>query len=155
MSTPNLRNGLIQFLVWSPGLLICIFTSLILILPPHFRSRGSTKRSKAMPLGDEKGASVIMGNLMAARCAIILLLAAARGLFWVLEQPQGSLFELHPLIQKVLSLIPTFRYAMKMGDYGGSSVKPTWLYTCHLPAPIALHPQKDFSGKNPKYIFCK
>ena len=83
-------------------------------------------------MGQEDAISVQTGNLMACRCAIILLIATARGLFWVLEQPQNSLFEHHPMIQKVLALIKTFRYSLKMGDYGGCSQKPTWLYSWHF-----------------------
>ena len=82
-------------------------------------------------MGQEDAASVQSGNLMACRCAIILLIATARGLFRVLGQPQNSLFEHHPMIQKVLALIKTFRYSLEMGDYGGCSQKPTWLYSWH------------------------
>ena len=73
---------------------------------------------------------------MAARCAILILLAAARGLFWVLEQPKGSLFQYHPLIQHVLSLIKVSRKHIRMGDYGAPSQKPTWLYTGPMSGPI-------------------
>lgn len=70
----------------------------------HPRSRGSTKRTRASPLGSGKGATAI-GNLMAARVAILLLVATSRGLFWVLEQPKGSLFEFHPQLEAVFKLI--------------------------------------------------
>ena len=91
------------------------------------RSRGSTLRSRARPLGSGKG-SCHIGSAMAARCAILLLLAA-RGLFWILEHPKGSLFQYHPLIQHVLGLIKFSRKHIRMGDYGGHSQKPTWLYS--------------------------
>lgn len=102
--------------------------------PLHLRSRGTTKRTKAAPLGDLSAPSVLKGNLMACRCAIILLIAAARSLFWVLEQPQSSLFEMHPMVQRVFALAPTFRKSIRMGHFGGCSLKPTWLYsgTCQL-----------------------
>lgn len=99
---------------------------------PICRSRGSTRRSKSSPLGDQAAPSVKIGNLMATRCAIILLIAAARSLFWILEQPQNSLFQFHPLVEKVLSMVPAYRYSMRMGDYGARSQKLTWLYTCQL-----------------------
>ena len=66
---------------------------------------------------------------MAARVAIIVLIAAARSLFWVLEQPKGSLFELHPMMQKVFALITVHRKSINMGSYGAPSLKPTWLYS--------------------------
>ncbi|CAK9072735.1 Uncharacterized protein SCF082_LOCUS35732 [Durusdinium trenchii] len=94
-----------------------------------FMSRGSTLRSRARPLGSGKG-SCHIGSVMAARCAILLLLAA-RGLFWILEHPKGSLFQYHPLIQHVLGLIKFSRKHIRMGDYGGHSQKPTWLYSGH------------------------
>ena len=92
------------------------------------RSRGSTKRSKADPLGARKGATEI-GNIMAARVAILLFICAARGIFWVLEQPKGSLFEFHPQIQAVFTALKCFKKTISMGDFGAASLKPTWLYS--------------------------
>ena len=97
---------------------------------PSLRSRHSTKRSKAVPLGDLSARSVQIGNLMVTRCAIIIFIAAARAMFWVLEQPQNSLLEFHPMMQKVFSILKVFRYSMRMGDFGSPTAKPTWLYTC-------------------------
>lgn len=93
------------------------------------RSRGSTKRSRTSPLGERSFPSVAMGNLQASRVAILLLLCAARSVFWVVEQPKGSLLELHPLIQKVFKMINAYKLHIRMGDYGGETLKPTWLYS--------------------------
>ncbi len=92
------------------------------------------KEDEGCTSGGPVAPSVQMGNLMATRCAILLLIATARSLFWVLEQPQSSLFEMHPMVQKVFALVPTFRKSIRMGDFGGLSLKPTWLYsgTWHL-----------------------
>ena len=92
------------------------------------RSRGSTHRTKASPLGSRKGATEV-GNIMAARVAILLLIAASRGIFWLLEQPKGSLFEFHPQIQAVFTLLRCYRKHIHMGDFGAGSQKPTWLYS--------------------------
>lgn len=66
---------------------------------------------------------------MAARVAILLLIAASRGIFWILEQPKGSLFEFHPQIQAVFTLLRCYRKHIHMRDFGAGSQKPTWLYS--------------------------
>ena len=47
---------------------------------------------------------------------------------WCLEQPKGSLFQEHPLIQSFLNVVETFREHINMGDFGAMTQKPTWLY---------------------------
>ena len=94
----------------------------------HKRSRGSTKRSRTSPLGDESSTAVVAGNLQASRVACLILLCAAKSVFWILEQPKGSLLEMHPLVQKVFSMVSAYRYHLQMGDYGGHTPKSTWLY---------------------------
>lgn len=94
----------------------------------HPRSRGTTKRTRADPLGTCTGATAI-GTLMAARVAILLLVATSRGLFWALEQPKGSLFEYHPQMEVVFRLVKCWRKHIRMSDYGAGSAKPTWLYS--------------------------
>ncbi|CAK8998358.1 unnamed protein product [Durusdinium trenchii] len=92
-------------------------------------SRGSTKRSRALPLGNTGAPSVRLGNLMVGRCALLLLLAAARGVWWVLEQPKGSLLEYHPAMQRVLRRIRVWRKYVRMADYAAASDKGTWLHS--------------------------
>lgn len=65
---------------------------------------------------------------MAARCALLILLCASRGVFWVLEQPQNSLLEMHAGFQALFSLLRIYRKRVKMGDYCAATDKPTWLY---------------------------
>ena len=74
---------------------------------------------------------------MAARVAILLFICAARGIFWVLEQPKGSLFEYHPQIQAVFTVLRCFKKNISMLDFGAASLKPTWLY----------------SGGGPRFVF--
>ena len=45
---------------------------------------------------------VKLGNLLAARCCLLILLAICRGLIFVLEQPDGSAFPFHPRWQEVI-----------------------------------------------------
>ncbi|CAK9058804.1 unnamed protein product [Durusdinium trenchii] len=94
-----------------------------------FMSRGSTGRSKSFPLGNLSAPSVQAGNCMVSRCAILLLLAAAKGVWFCLEQPRGSLLEYHPLIQCVLKLIKIYRTHIRMSDFAANSEKGTWLYS--------------------------
>jgi len=69
-----------------------------------------------------------MGNILACRTLIVLFICQAMGCFWILEQPKGSLMQLHPRFQEFMGRITTFRHAISMGDYGAASRKPTWLY---------------------------
>ena len=94
-----------------------------------FMSRGSTLRSVASPLGRSDSESVRIGNLLAARAIILLLIASAKSIFWILEQPGTSIMYLHPLFQRLIKLIPVQQFRMNMGDYGGHSKKPTILYS--------------------------
>lgn len=67
------------------------------------RSRGSTKRSKATPMGCEIGVTH-QHNLMVGRVVILLLLAMSKGCSWYMEQPRNSLLENHVLFQAFLRL---------------------------------------------------
>ncbi|CAK9017412.1 unnamed protein product [Durusdinium trenchii] len=60
-----------------------------------FMSRGSTLRSRARPLGSGKG-SCRTGSIMAARCAILILLAAARGVVLGVGATQRVLVPISP-----------------------------------------------------------
>ena len=95
----------------------------------RLRSRGSTKRSATRPLGREDAPSVRAGNTMVARCVLIILLAASRGINWCLEQPQGSLMERHPAMQSLFSLVRVWRKRVKMADFNAATNKATWLYS--------------------------
>ena len=83
----------------------------------------------AEPLGDDSVNCVAIGNVMVARCVLIILLAASRGIFWVLEQPRGSLLEMHPAFQLLMRKLRVWRKALNMAAFGGESEKPTWLYS--------------------------
>lgn len=96
------------------------------------RSRGSTGRRLSQLLGNESAPSVQEGNLMVSRCALLLLLASAKGIWWVMEQPRGSLLEHHPLMEEVFRRVKVFRHHIRMIDYAASSEKGTWLYSSTL-----------------------
>ena len=94
----------------------------------HLRCKGTTQRTKACPLGTEFGATQV-GNIMAARVAILLLIAGSRGIHWLLEQPKGSMFQYHPQIEAAFKLLRCWRKHIKMGSFGAATDKPTWLYS--------------------------
>ena len=53
---------------------------------------------------------VRIGNLLASRMALLLIVASARGCRWLVEQPSGSILESHPRFQHVLSIIKVSWY---------------------------------------------
>ena len=79
------------------------------------------------------------------------LVALALGCWVILEQPKGSLMELHPAFQEYLRMADHWRACIQMKDYGGPTAKPTWLYSSesmidqlHEFRPRGL-PQRDAS----------
>ena len=70
---------------------------------------------------------------MVARCVLLIILCASRGINWVLEQPQGSLLERHPAMQWLFTLLQVWRKSIKMGDFQAPTQKATWLYSGECP----------------------
>ena len=98
----------------------------------YFRSMGSTKRTRTNPLGRRDSASVLAGNCMCARALILILIAAAKGCMWLLEQPLSSTMEYFPLFQHVLRLVPVRKFTFRMSKFVGPTAKPTILYSSNL-----------------------
>ncbi|CAK8988087.1 Uncharacterized protein SCF082_LOCUS1242 [Durusdinium trenchii] len=96
-----------------------------------FMSRGSTLRSRTRPLGRKDSGAVRDGNVLAARALVLCILAAAKGCFWLLEQPASSIMELHPLFQAAIRLLGMHRLCIAMGRYGAPTPKRTILYSSH------------------------
>lgn len=71
-------------------------------------------------------------NIMVGRVCVLLLLAAAKSIFWILEQPINSLMEHHPIFQVLMKLVPIRRMPTHMSWFGGATLKPTWLYSSGL-----------------------
>ena len=69
------------------------------------RSRGTHGRDHQFPLGNIGYKFVSLGNLLAARCCLLIYLAVSRGCRFVLEQPDGSSFPLLPRWQELLGHI--------------------------------------------------
>ena len=83
----------------------------------------------AQPLGAEQFESVKEGNIICVRTLVIMMVAAALHCWTILEQPKGSLMEMHPAFQEYLSLVECWRASINMSTYGGPTLKPTWLYS--------------------------
>lgn len=83
-------------------------------------------------MGDTSSPAVKAGNLLASRTLVILLILAAQGVWFILEQPSSSLMEQHVLFQRFLGLVTMNRFSMMMGDFTAPTLKPTWLYSSVL-----------------------
>ena len=104
-----------------------------LSFPATPRSRGSTWRSKVNPLGRRDSVAVQVGNLLCARALVLILIIAAKGCFWVLEQPGTSVMELHPLFQALLRLLPgVVKKTINMSSFGAPTKKRTLLYSSNF-----------------------
>ena len=70
-----------------------------------------------------------MGNLIANRTLILLYVCAALQIWWLLEQPKGSLMQELPSFRMFMKQVRMYRHYMCMEHYGGATQKPTWLYS--------------------------
>lgn len=84
-------------------------------------------------MGDKTRPSVRLGNVLTARTLLLMLLCAAKGIWFVIEQPHSSLMEHHVLFQKFLRLVSLRKMKIMMADYGAKTLKPTILYS----SPVA------------------
>ena len=70
---------------------------------------GTSGRSRGNPMGRRWQPSVAMGNLMASRLALLLILLSALGYWWTVENPRGSFLELHDRLQDLIGNVNTWR----------------------------------------------
>eukprot|EP00959_Pyramimonas_sp_CCMP1952_P126461 2644902-Pyramimonas_sp.AAC.1 len=52
-------------------------------------------------------------------------------IFFILEQPRGSLMEWHPRFQEFIKSHKLYRVCVEMGRFGAQTAKPSWLYSAH------------------------
>lgn len=73
-------------------------------------------------------------NIMVGRVCILLCLAIAKGCWWCLEQPKGSLLDQHVLFQAMLKLkeVTVKRVTCSLGYFGADTLKPLWIYSSAL-----------------------
>ena len=88
-----------------------------------------TGRTPGRPLGFTHVPGVARGNKMAARLVLQLMVLSALGIFWVMEQPKGSMLQALPRFQQLARLTGIWRHYIRMWDFGSQHVKGTWLYS--------------------------
>ena len=92
-------------------------------------NRGTSCRTGGDPLGG-LCRGVREANCMVSRLVLLLFIYEARGAWWLLEQPVGSLMIHHPRLQEFLQRgFSVWRTTVRMGCFGGDSAKPLWIYS--------------------------
>ena len=94
----------------------------------------TTGRSFLLPLGIPFP-SVAQANMLAARTGVLYWIGVAFHLTVGLEQPVhrsvgGGLIRL-PLWQRLVDHDAMYRHQVFQGQYGASTLKPTWIYSNH------------------------
>ena len=95
-------------------------------------SRGHTKRSRATPLGDELRSDVRNANRIVRRVLVILNILVRRSVFFIIEQPAGSLLWRMPGVRRIarsvqIKNIKWQRRFVWLGHYGHRIAKPSEL----------------------------
>ncbi|CAK9052328.1 unnamed protein product [Durusdinium trenchii] len=96
-----------------------------------FMSSSTTKRTSSNHgiMGDEGVESVASGNIIAARVALLCMVAVIRNCYWCAEQPSSSCLKECPYISHVLTSVgPNFMKRTWMGAYGHWAAKPSQLW---------------------------
>ena len=93
--------------------------------------RGTTKRTKLIPLGNQALKCVSDGNTMVSRLMLLVLIFAVKGCFFIIEQPKGSLMEFHPRFVHVSRVLGLYRKHVEMSWLACRSPKASWLYSMH------------------------
>ena len=92
-------------------------------------SRGSTRRTRVRPRGGACARiSVEKGNDLTARSAVLIAIAYAHRLIWLLEQPDSSLIKIHPALNAVRRRMRQrgemwWQVQTVMGAFGGPTTK--------------------------------
>ena len=97
-----------------------------------FMSRGHTKRTRSKPKGNVKRSDVTSANMIVERVSFLIKILAMRKVYWIMEQPMGSLLWYMPAIKRAkrhykLKTLNWQRRFLWLGHYGHSLLKPTEL----------------------------
>ena len=112
------------------------------------------QRGPSLPLGDMSHGHVRDGNLLLERCVLLCVAAFHLGQTFLLEQPRNSQLQLHPCFQMLISHLAShettlLRNSLSLGEFGGESEKPLWLYSIQpldLDTPTDLPPSSSGSS---------
>ena len=120
-------------------------------------ARGHTKRSRANPLGDRTRADVCRANRIARIVVMLCRVLAKRGVFFVMEQPAGSLLWQTPCVRLAARRLRVngqqwCRRFVWLGHYGHKICKPTEL--CGVfPNLARILPSKRPRGKSAAGVY--
>lgn len=89
---------------------------------------------------------VRIGNEMVSKLMLLAFIWISKGVFFVIEQPKGSLMDQHPRFQAFLRKFKIYRKYIAMADFGGETTKGSWLYSAHK----FIHNLDDFKEPAPK-----
>ena len=113
----------------------------------NFMNSGTHRRSIAFPLGWQHFPYMELGNVLAARSAVLALLAWAMGAFPVLEQPLRSVMTALPSWQSVVAYFDEAECSgwigqrlklnhVNMAAFNAATLKPTALYSTESFDPL-------------------
>ena len=107
-------------------------------------TRSNHCRSFQDPLGDTSRDDVAEANVSAIVVAWLAVLAHARDVFVIIEQPVRSFFFAHPAILAMLRSIRAERMVTYLGGFGALSLKPLDLWFT-VPVHAALPLRRPFT----------
>lgn len=84
---------------------------------------GTSGRSKTRPLGNAQYPSVATANRMMSRVVLLCCIFDALGIWWLVEQPMGSLMQWHPRWQWLMSVRAVYRLSFRMRTFGAATDK--------------------------------
>ena len=100
-------------------------------------NQATSRRSKALPLGETSLPHVSLGNRLTEKSASVAQVCYARGGWFTWEQPCGSKMFDHPSCQMLLQWTRVaeagggclWRTELRLGDFAAATAKPIWLYS--------------------------
>ena len=110
-------------------------------------SRATTGRHLDV-CGDDGVSSVRAGNSMLLFLSWMGVYLLSKGVFYMVENPVGSIISHHPHFQALASVTQHSRLCTWLGAFGGSAPKPTHLWTT---APLTLA-EKHLKRTKPKAL---
>lgn len=87
-------------------------------------NRGTSKRTRIRPQGDITLPSVRAANQLAARTALLAMVAHAAGAMLLIEQPLSSLLWHYPRMQELLMSVQMHKVTLHLGKFGANTPKP-------------------------------
>ena len=78
---------------------------------------GTSKRSPTTPYGDCSRRHVVVGNLLASRSILLIMVATCLRLRWYLEQPGSSIINWYPRFEDLVTMFPCWQAAWWQRHY--------------------------------------